>query len=165
VCAQKIHQQVSSGSSPTAFKHLRQYFNEKRAVDPTTNFHVRRDALLDPLQVETLRGAVGWDLMSGKYQLILPKSYAHFSVHADSQLVGFVNVISDGSADAFLVDLMVHPDFQGHGLGYALVRCATQALITDGIRCVEVIFKSHLEKFYRQCGFYIMKSGIIDSGG
>jgi ribosomal protein S18 acetylase RimI-like enzyme len=127
--------------------------------------HIVRQAPLTGAQIEALRVAVGWDEMPGMYDQILARSYTHFSVTESSRLIGFVNVISDGIADAFLVDLMIHPDFQHEGLGKALVAHAIGALQADGIRCVEVIFAPELEAFYRACGFHdVVKAGIIDSG-
>jgi ribosomal protein S18 acetylase RimI-like enzyme len=101
--------------------------------------------------------------MAGYYDRILANTYAQFSVQSTGRLIAFVNVLSDGLADAFLVDLMVDPAFQGHGLGQALVRHATEALKEDGIRCIELIFEPRLEAFYRRCGFTILSSGIIDT--
>ena len=124
---------------------------------------VQRDAPLAGSAVEDLRVQVGWDRMPGYYDLILARSYAHFTVHQSGQLTAFVNVISDGVADAFLVDLMVHPDYQRRGLGLALVQHAIQALKADGIHCIEVLFDPSLEDFYRRCGFHILRAGIIDT--
>ncbi len=41
---------------------------------------------------------------------------------ADSagSLVGFVNVIGDGGRHAVLLDTIVEPEYQGHGIGRAL---------------------------------------------
>ena len=126
--------------------------------------YVKRNAELSGTQIEDLRVAVGWDRMEGYYDRILARSYAHFSVHQESGgLIAFVNVISDGIADAFLVDLMVHPDWQGRGIGQALVNRAIEELRADGIRAIEVIFEPHLESFYRACGFHLMQSGVIDN--
>ncbi len=127
-------------------------------------YPIHRNAPLHGKQVEDLRVAIGWDRMDGYYDRILPRSYAYFSVdNENSDLIAFVNVISDGIADAFLVDLMVHPDYQGKGIGQALVNQAIDALRSDGIRAIEVIFEPHLEGFYKACGFHILESGFIDT--
>lgn len=127
------------------------------------HFFIERQAHLRGTQIEELRIAVGWDKMTGFYDRILAKSYTHFSIYDNDILIAFVNVISDGIGDAYLVDLMVHPDYQAQGLGQTLVKHAIQSLKMDGIRSIEVIFDDHLEPFYRSCGFHIMKSGIIDT--
>ncbi|MGQ9630397.1 MAG: GNAT family N-acetyltransferase [bacterium] len=121
-----------------------------------------RQAPITGAQIEALRAAVGWDSMRGTYDRILARSYTHFSVADGARLIGFVNVISDGIADAFLVDLMVHPDFQRRGIGRALISRAIEDLSADGIRCIQAIFDPNLEPFYRKCGFHIVKAGIID---
>jgi ribosomal protein S18 acetylase RimI-like enzyme len=125
---------------------------------------IRRNAKLSGKQIEDLRVAVGWDRMEGYYDRILARSYAHFSILDDNgSLIAFVNVISDGIGDAFLVDLIVHPDYQDRGIGQALVTQAIEGLRADGIRAIEVIFEPRLETFYRTCGFHILQSGIIDT--
>jgi GNAT superfamily N-acetyltransferase len=126
-------------------------------------YQIQRGAYLNGAQIEELRVAVGWDRMQGKYDLILARSYAHYSIADDSHLIGFVNVISDGVADAFLVDLMVHPDFQHQGIGKALIAHAINDLKAEGIRCIQSIFAPELEPFYQVCGFHIVKAGIIDT--
>lgn len=125
---------------------------------------VERNARLSGRQIEDLRIAVGWDRMEGYYDRILANSYAYFSIRGqDDRLIAFLNVISDGIADALLVDVIVHPDCQGKGVGQALVTQAIEELRRDGIRAIQVIFAPHLEPFYRQCGFHIMQSGVIDT--
>jgi chloramphenicol 3-O phosphotransferase len=159
-CARKILECVQAGK-PGAFRRLRQRISELSPDTP--GFPIERDASLTGEQIESFREAVGWDRMAGCYDHILAHTYAHFSIQTSGRLVAFVNVLSDGLADAFLVDLMVDPAFQGHGLGQALVRHATEALKADGIRCIELICEPRLEAFYRRCGFTILSSGIIDT--
>ena len=124
---------------------------------------VKRDGPVSAQEIEVLRVAVGWDRFEGKYEQILRNSYAHFTVRDDGRLVAFVNVISDGIGDAFLVDLLVHPEFQGRGFGKSLVEVAVSELTTDGVRCIQVTFNPEHEGFYRECGFHVLKAGIIDN--
>jgi GNAT superfamily N-acetyltransferase len=124
---------------------------------------IQRNASICGAQVENLRVEIGWDRMEGHYDRILARAYTHLTVIDDGNLIAFLDVISDGIADAFLVDLMVHPDYQGIGIGHALITQAIEALRAEGIRAIQVIFEPHLESFYRKCGFHIMQSGIIDT--
>ena len=53
------------------------------------------------------------------------QSFYHISVYEDEdededlgqKLVGFVDCVSNGVTDTYIQDLIVHPDFQGKGLG------------------------------------------------
>ena len=91
-----------------------------------------------------------------------PETHTYFVARDNEKLVGFVSVISDGAADAFLVDLIVHPDFQKQGLGKELVRRAVKYSESIGVQCVHVTFNRSEEEFYRKCGFHIFGGGIID---
>ena len=54
-------------------------------------FSVEKDQPVRPDEIESLRAAVGWDRMEGRYGKILPKLYAHYSVRENSSdLVGFL---------------------------------------------------------------------------
>src|SRR5512136_1333836 len=97
-----------------------------------TGYQIERNASLTGKQIEDLRETVGWDRMDGIYDGILARAYTHFSAQDGTQLIAFVDVISEGVADALLVDLMIHPDYQGRGLGQALVAQAIQELKSDG---------------------------------
>jgi GNAT superfamily N-acetyltransferase len=122
-----------------------------------------RNDVVTAKEIEDLRAAVGWERLENKYDKILANSYAHFTVREDCQLLAFVNVISDGIGDAFLIDLMVLPVAQRRGIGRALVETAVASLTRDGIKCIQVTFDPELESFYRDCGFHIFKGGIIDN--
>jgi ribosomal protein S18 acetylase RimI-like enzyme len=128
-----------------------------------TSKEIRRDDVVTPLEIEDLRAAVGWERLENKYEKILANSYTHFTLRKDNRLVGFVNVISDGICDAFLVDLMVDPSARRRGIARALVDAAIAALTADGIKCIQVTFDPELESFYRDRGFHIFKGGIIDT--
>jgi len=124
---------------------------------------IQRNEAVVAKEIEELRVAVGWGRLENKYDRILANSYAHFTLRENGHLVAFVNVLSDGIVDAFLLDLMVHPSIQRRGVGKALVDAAIAGLTNDGIRCIHVTFDAELERFYRGCGFHIFKGGIIDN--
>ena len=122
---------------------------------------VVRQAPITGTDVEALRAAVGWDRMAGRYDAILERSYTHFSIIDDDRLIGFINVLSDGIGDAFLVDVLVHPAFHGQGIGHRLVRHVIEVLISEGILCIQVIYDEKQEPFYSKCGFKSTRAGVI----
>lgn len=114
------------------------------------------------VEIGELRAAVGWNVDVGAYDSVLPKVYTWFTARENKKLIGFVSVISDGVADAFLVDLMIHPDYQKKGVGKEIVRTAVKFCKSIGVQCVHVTFNRSEEDFYRKCGFHIFGGGIID---
>jgi GNAT superfamily N-acetyltransferase len=113
-------------------------------------------------EIGELRSAVKWDHDAGTYDRVLKGVHTYFVARDKEKLIGFVSVISDGAADAFLVDLMVHPDYQKQGLGKELVQRAIKYSKSIGVQCIHVTFNRTEEEFYRNCGFHIFGGGIID---
>ncbi|MHC4575243.1 MAG: GNAT family N-acetyltransferase [Planctomycetota bacterium] len=113
-------------------------------------------------EIGELRSAVKWDHDTGTYDRVLKGVHTYFVARDKEKLIGFVSVISDGAADAFLVDLMVHPDYQKQGLGKELVQRAIKYSKSIGVQCIHVTFNPTEEQFYRKCGFHVLGGGIID---
>ncbi len=127
------------------------------------NYNVLKCISVEPREIEDLRASVGWDRSEGVYGRILQRHYAYYTARsANGKLIGYMSVLSDGIADAFLLDLMVHPDYQKTGLGSQLVKTAIRDMQQAGVRCVQVTFNDQLEQFYAKFGFHIFKGGIID---
>ena len=127
------------------------------------DYTIHKNGTVEPDEIEDPREAVGWDRSEGIYEQVLQRHYAYYTARsANGKLIGYVSVLSDGVADAFLLDLMVHPEHQGTGLGKQLVKRAVSDMKQAGIQCVQVTFNDHLEPFYAKCGFHIFKGGIID---
>lgn len=122
-----------------------------------------RDGSVQAKEIADLRQTVGWDRSEDTYDRSIPKHYAHYTARdKDNRLLGYMSVLSDGVSDAFLIDLMVYPEIQQTGIGAKIVRQAISDLKDAGVRCVQVTFGGGLEPFYAQCGFHIIKGGIID---
>ena len=81
----------------------------------------------------------------------LADSHAVVTAWHGATLVGLGNAISDGHLVVYYPHMLVHPDFQGRGIGTEIMRRLKvnyrgfhqHALIADG-RAIE---------FYRKCGF------------
>jgi len=104
-------------------------------------------------QVIKLYKAVEWsaaDKPDDLYNALL-NSHSLISAWHEGQLVGIGNSISDGHLVVYYPHLLVHPDFQGKGIGGEIVRRILkkyanfhqQILIADG-KAID---------FYRKLGF------------
>ena len=126
-------------------------------------YQILRDRPVSQKEIESLRLAVGWDKMEGKYQQILKNVYTYYTVHVKDELVGFISVLSDGVADALLFDLMVHPDHRKKGVGSELVKTAVRDLKSEEIKFIQTVFCKKDEPFFEKIGFDILCAGIIDN--
>ncbi|SNT44754.1 Acetyltransferase (GNAT) family protein [Asanoa hainanensis] len=80
----------------------------------------------------------------------------------DGALVGFVNVVWDGGAHAFVLDTVVAERAQRQGVGARLVRLATDEARAAGAAWLHVDFEPHLRGFYLDaCGFSPTDAGLI----
>ncbi|MFD8317094.1 GNAT family N-acetyltransferase [Kitasatospora purpeofusca] len=92
---------------------------------------------------------------------ILARSLTWIAARRGDRLVGFVNVVGDGGAHAFVLDTTVHPDERRQGLGMRLVRAAADEARTHGAEWLHVDYEPHLESFYSECGFRSTAAGLM----
>jgi GNAT superfamily N-acetyltransferase len=79
-----------------------------------------------------------------------------------SELIGFVNVLWDGLAHAWLQDTMVASKARGEGIGTGLVARARDAAKAAGCEYLHVDFDEQLAPFYfGACGFSSTWAGLI----
>lgn len=80
----------------------------------------------------------------------------------DGALVGFVNVVWDGLAHAWLQDTMVATRARGQAVGTQLVAVAREHATQAGCEWLHVDFDDHLRPFYFDaCGFTPTAAGLI----
>ncbi len=80
----------------------------------------------------------------------------------DEALVGFLNVVWDGSEHAWLQDVIVDPRCQGRGIGTQLVAEATASARRAGCEWLHVDFESAQRGFYLgACGFQPAEAGLL----
>ncbi|MBW2306110.1 MAG: GNAT family N-acetyltransferase [Deltaproteobacteria bacterium] len=118
---------------------------------------------LNAEEVAALRKAVGWDGRVEKLKKILGNTFISAGCFYNGRLVGYVDVVSDAVDDAYIRNLMVHPEYQGRGIGSELISTILRRIKREGIKMANVLFEPHLVDFYRKCGFTIMAGGVIDN--
>jgi GNAT superfamily N-acetyltransferase len=92
---------------------------------------------------------------------VLERSLTWIAARSGDQLVGFVNVATDGGIHAFLLDTAVHPRWQHRGIGRRLVTAAIEQARAAGMTWVHVDYEPHLDEFYRACGFRPTAAGVL----
>ena len=96
-----------------------------------------------------------------QWERVLARSLCWVTAHAQSRLVGFVNVAWDGGVHAFLLDTAVHPDCGRQGVGTVLVERAAGEAARLGAGWLHVDYAPHLEGFYAGCGFGETRAGLL----
>jgi GNAT superfamily N-acetyltransferase len=82
-----------------------------------------------------------------------------------ARLVGFVHACWDGGTHAFLLDTVVHPDYQRRGIGRELVQALIPPVAAAGCSWLHVDYEPHLDAFYRSFGFGPTAAGLLALGG
>ena len=120
------------------------------------NESISSEALAD------LRESVGWNRMEKEYGNPFMTSFFHIAVYDEDQLVGYVDSVSNGVTDAYIQDLMIHPDYQGKGLGTDLMKKMIDSLKEKHIYIISVVFEENLKPFYDRFGFNTMLCGQME---
>ncbi len=90
----------------------------------------------------------------GRSREQIEKSVANslcFSLLHDDEQIGFARVLTDGMAYAIILDMFIHEEFRGRGLGKWLVKCICEHPEVTSLR--QVLWTSDADDFYRQVGF------------
>ncbi len=108
-----------------------------------------------PSELSDLFHSVGWAV--AKYPERLRQAMANsssvFSAWDGDRLVGLINCLSDGTLTAYFHYLLVHPDYQGQGIGRELVRLMFERY-ADCVRKV-LIADTGQVPFYEKLGFIV----------
>lgn len=121
------------------------------------------DAPVSAAALADLRESVGWNRMERELADPRLRSAFHLCCFDGDRLVGYVAAVSNGVTDAYIQDLMVHPDYQQQGIGRELMQHALQRLRDDGIYMVSIIYgDAALQKYYEQFGFMTMLCGQME---
>ena len=110
-----------------------------------------------------LRESIGWNRMEEEYGNPLMTSYYQIAVYENDQLIGYIDCVSNGVTDAYIQDLMVHPEYQGKGVGTELMNQMITYLKEKRIYMISVVYEESLKPFYEKFGFYQMLCGQMET--
>jgi GNAT superfamily N-acetyltransferase len=110
--------------------------------------------------VSALFEAVGWgrrspDAVREAFQRSTFRAFAF----EDNRLVGVGRTIDDGRFYATVVDVLVHPRYQGQGVGRAIVEDLQSRL--DGFLMVTLTAAPDVQPFYCRLGWRPLSTGMI----
>ena len=114
-------------------------------------------------ELADLRESVGWNRMEKEYKNPLLTSYYHIAVYEKEVLIGYIDCVSNGVTDAYIQDLMVHPDYQRRGIGTELMTIMINYLKQKHIYMISVVFEENLKPFYEKFGFFNMLCGQMET--
>jgi ribosomal protein S18 acetylase RimI-like enzyme len=139
------------------------------AEAPSTSSHARiyfsLDRNIDLYELEELCDAVGWSRRPiRKVKKAIQYSFIVVTMWEQranrKRLIGFSRATSDHAFNATIWDVVVHPDFQGQGLGKALMKHLIKKLRSEDISNVTLFADPHVVDFYQQLGFLADPEGI-----
>ena len=110
-----------------------------------------------------LRESVGWNRMENEYKSPLLTSFYHITVYEKNELIGYIDCVSNGVTDAYIQDLIVHPNYQNKGVGTELMNQMIAYLKEKRIYMISVVYEESLKPFYEKFGFYQMLCGQMET--
>ena len=118
------------------------------------------DVPVSPAALADLRQAVGWNRMQRDLSDPRLRNAFHLCAFDRERLVGYAAVVGNGVTDAYIQDVMVHPDWQRQGVGTQLMERVLTRLKAEGFYMVSVIYgEEALRPFYEKFGFFTMLCG------
>ena len=99
----------------------------------------------------------GWNdayrISSGEFLDTLRHSWYCLSAYDGDKLVGFGRMLCDGVLHALILDLIIHPGWQGKGLGGEVLSRLVDKCREHGIRDIQLFSVKGKSAFYRKMGF------------
>lgn len=108
-----------------------------------------------------LRQAVGWERRDSDYPTLLKHCLFWAGLRDNNEkLIAFGYMVGPGIEHGYLEDIIVHPSYQGKGIGRLLVNKLLQEAQEREVSIVTVTFEESNQNFYRNCGFTPCPGGV-----
>ena len=118
---------------------------------------------IEPEKISGLREAVGWNRMEKELGRPGLTNLFEIGCYEGKRLIGYLCVVSNRVTDAYIQDVMVHPEYQKRGVGSELMRRAIERIRELNICMISVIYgEESLRTFYEKFGFFTMLCGQME---
>lgn len=104
----------------------------------------------------SLYETTGWnDKNRTKEELFqaINKSWYILSAYYDENHIGFGRIISDGRLHAFIVDLIISPNFKKQKIGTEILHRLTNEILKEGITDIQLFCAKGKKNFYLKNNF------------
>lgn len=141
---------------------LVKHFNYKGNI---TEIYISMNNSINLYDLEKLCDTVGWVRRPiKKVQMAIDHSFLSLCLFYKNEdkktLIGFARATSDKVFNATIWDVVIHPDFQGKGLGKALMDQIIQQLRYADISTITLFADPQVINFYKHLGFITDPDGI-----
>ena len=154
--------EVASASQQTANAG---FIAEAQVAGGDNRIFFSSDRAIDLYELEELCDAVGWSRRPiRKVRKAIQNSFLVITMWEQrgnrKKLIGFSRATSDHAFNATIWDVVVHPNFQGKGLGKSLMNQLIKKLRSEDISNVTLFADPDVVNFYKQLGFMPDPEGI-----
>lgn len=141
---------------------LVKFYENKGYAD---DIYLTLDSNIDLYDLENLCDSVGWvPRPLKKVQSAIENSFLTVSLfheyNSARRLIGFARATSDTVFNATIWDVVVHPEFQGQGLGRVLISQLIKQLRYFDISTITLFADPQVISFYNHLGFVVDPDGV-----
>lgn len=147
---------------PQSDELLIQKLNYKNNI---VDIYLSTDKYVNLIELEKLCDSVGWVRRPiSKVKIAMQNSFLIISlvrkIDSTRHLVGFARATSDHAFNATIWDVVIHPEFQGYGLGATLMHQLIQKLRYAEISTITLFADPNVISFYHNLGFISDPDGV-----
>ena len=135
-------------------------FEELQVPNPEMRLFLSLEREVDLLELERITTAVGWRprplrrvRRALRHSLMVVGVWRHDPLLP--RLVGFARCIGDGVINATVWDVVIHPAYQGAGLGLGLMAFVVRRLQAMGVEHVTLFADPGVIRFYQNQGWEV----------
>ncbi|MEK3886277.1 GNAT family N-acetyltransferase [Bacillus sp. FSL K6-3431] len=112
-------------------------------------------------EVPELRELIGWERRDNDFPSLFERCNFWAGVRNEgNKLIAFGYVAGMGLQHGYMEDILVHPYYQGQGIGVELVQELLGESERFGLEIVTLTYNSKHSNFYQTCGFTSCSGGL-----